>query len=91
MIESVGAEYVNIFVYSPLSRSSYIESPCIFPYSLKGLISIKNNDNKCFPWCYIKHLNPLQIHPEKITHEDKNMVNDLDPESIKFHVSTKTF
>ena len=27
MIESVDAEYVNIFIYSPLSGSTYTESP----------------------------------------------------------------
>ena len=24
---------------------------------MKGLINIRNNDSKCFPWCHIKHLN----------------------------------
>ena len=26
---------------------------------MKELINIKNNDNKCFLWCHIEHLNPL--------------------------------
>ena len=38
---------------------------------MKGLINIKKNDNKCFLWCYIRHLNPLKIHPERITKVDK--------------------
>ena len=50
---------------------------------MKVLINIKNN-NKCFLWCHIRHLNPLKIHPERITKADKNMVNDLDYEGIKF-------
>ena len=50
---------------------------------MKVLINIKNN-NKCLLWCYIRHLNPLKIHPERITKADKNMVNDLDYEGIKF-------
>ena len=58
---------------------------------LKGLINIKNNDNKCFLCCHIRHLNPLKIHPERITKVDKNMVNDLDYEGIKFPVSKKDY
>ena len=56
---------------------------------MKGLINIRNNDNKCFLWCHITHLNPLKIHPERITKEDKNMINGLDYEGIKFPVSKK--
>ena len=37
----------------------------------------------------IRHLNPLKINPERITKADKNMVNDLDFEGIKFLVSKK--
>ena len=57
--------------------------------SMKGLINIKNNDNKCFLWCHIRHLNPLKIHPERVTEADKNMVNDLDCKGIEFFVSKK--
>ena len=38
---------------------------------MKGLIKIKNSDNKCFLWCHIRHLNPLKIHPERITKLNK--------------------
>ena len=58
---------------------------------MKGLINIKNNDNKCFLWCHIRHLNPLKIHPERIKNADKNIVNDLDSEGIEFPVSKKDF
>ena len=57
---------------------------------MKGLINIKNNDNKCFIWCHIRHLNLLKIHPERITKADKNTVNNLDYEGIKL-VSKKDF
>ena len=59
--------------------------------SMKGLINIKNNDNKCFLWCHIRHLNQLKIHPERITKANKNMVNDLYYEGIEFHVSENDF
>ena len=42
-------------------------------------------------WCHIRHLNPLKIHPERITKADKKIINDLDYESIKFSVSKKDY
>ena len=35
------------------------------------MINIKSNDNKYFPWCHIRHLNPLETNPEKIAKVDK--------------------
>ena len=48
VIESVNKEYVNISIFSPLSGSTYIELPRRLKNSMKCLINIKNNDNKCF-------------------------------------------
>ena len=78
VIESADAEYVNISVYSPLSGSTYIELPCQLKNSVKSLINVKSNDNICFLWCHIRHLNPLKTDPERITRADKKMINDLD-------------
>ena len=33
----------------------------------KGLISIKNKDQKCFLWCHARYINPSEEHPERIT------------------------
>ena len=85
------SEYVNISIFSPLSGSTYIELPPRLKNPMIGLINIKNNDNKCFLWCQIRHLNPLKVHPERITKADKNMVNNLDYEGIEFPVSGKDF
>ena len=52
--------------------------------SKKGLINIKNNDNKCFLWFHIRHLN-------LITKKDKEMINKLDYEEIKFPFSKKDY
>ena len=65
------AQYVNTSTYIPLIGSTYTELPNKLKNPMKGPINIKNNDNKCFLWCHIRHLNPLKIHPEKITKEDK--------------------
>ena len=58
---------------------------------MKDLINIKNNYNKCFLWCHIRHLNSLKIDPERITKTDISMVNDLSYEGIEFRVSKKDY
>ena len=52
---------------------------------------MKNNDNNCFLWCHIRHLNPLKINPETITKERKKMINDLDYDGINILVSKKDY
>ena len=44
-----------------------------------------------FFWCHTRHLNLVKTHPERITKEDKNMINDLNYEGIKFPVSKKDY
>ena len=90
IIESIEAQYVNISIYSPLIGSTYFELPDGLTTPMKGLINIKNNDNKCF-LCHIRNLNLVKAHPERITKENKNMVHDLDYEQIKFPVSKKDY
>ena len=78
---------VNISIYSPLIGSTYIKLPSTLKHSKKSFINIKNNDNKCFLWCHVRHLNPLDKNPQTLTKEDKNMINDLNYEGIKFPIS----
>ena len=80
---------MNISIFNPLSGSAYIELPRRLRNSMKGLISIKSNNDKFSLWYYIRHLNPLKIHPKRIPKTDKNMVNDLDYKDIKCPVSKK--
>ena len=89
--ESIDGEYVNISAYSPLIGSTYIELPDELKHSRKGLINIKNNDNKCFLWCHIRHLNFVERNPQRITKEDKEIISKLDYEGIKFPVSKRDY
>ena len=82
---------MNSSIDSPLIGSTYIELPDKLKNLMKGLINIKHNDNKCFLWCHIRHLNLVKTHPERITKEDKNLINDLDYKRIKFPVSKKDY
>ena len=56
---------------------------------MKDLINIKIDGSKYFFWCHIRHLDPLKIHPERITKEDIKMANDFDYEGIRFPVSER--
>ena len=91
MIESIDDEYVNIFAYSPLIEITYIELPSGLKNSKKSLINIKNNDNKVFLWCHIRHLDFLEKNPQRITKKDREMINKLDYEGTKFPVSKKDY
>ena len=48
VIKSINSQYLNISAYNPLAGSTYIKLPVELQYPKKGLISIQNNDNKCF-------------------------------------------
>ena len=60
---------------------SYIE----LPKSLQrqGLINIKNTDNYCFIWSYIRFINPLNKNPNRLTKRDKELFNNI-YEKLKF-------
>ena len=64
-IEYIDGEYINISNYNPLSGSTNIELPDKLKHPRKGLINIKNNDNKCFLWCHVRRLNPLNKKPQR--------------------------
>ena len=85
------SQYVNISTFRPLLESSYIKLPVELRNSKKEVINIKNTNKKCFLWCHIRHLNPLKIHPERLTQNDKKLVDTLDYEDIEFTVSKKDF
>ena len=52
-VKSIESQYINISTYRPLSISSR-----------KGLINIKNKDQKCFLWFHVGRINPSKEHPE---------------------------
>ena len=68
---------MNISAYSPLVGSTCIELPDELKNPMKGLINIKNNDNKCFLWCHIRHLNLVERNPQRITRKDREVVNKM--------------
>ena len=71
IVELIESQYINISTYRPLSGSFYVQLSAELKSSKKGLINIKNNDQECFIWCHVRHINPVKIHPERITREVK--------------------
>ena len=91
IVELIEYQYINISIYRPLLGSSYIKLPAELRSSKKELINIKNNNQKCFLWCHVSHLNLVKIHPERITKKGKELVNILNDDEIKFLVWEKDF
>ena len=90
-IKSVDSHYLNIVKYKPMKRSSYIQLPNELRNSAKGLINMKNEDNECFRWCHIRHINPQDKDPQRIKKTDKKYVEKLDYSGIEFPVNVKHY
>ena len=65
--------------------------PIELKHPRKGLINIKSNDQKCFLWCHLRHINPVKDHPGRITRTDRDFANNLNYDCIKFPVQEKDF
>ena len=92
IVESIESQYINISTHRPLVGSSYIDLPIELKHPRKGLINIKNNDQKCFLWCHVRHINSLKEHPERIKKIDKKIAcNLLNYDEIEFPVEEKDF
>ena len=90
-VESIEGFYLNVSSYSLLIGSTYIELHYELKNSRKGLINIQNDDNKCFLWCHIKHLNLIDKNLQRITKKDKELVSKLNYERTNFLVSKKDY
>ena len=73
-MESIESQYINVSTYRPLSGSFYIDLPAELRSLKKGLINIKNKDQKCFLWCQVRHINPSKGHPGRIEKSDKKLL-----------------
>ena len=69
--ELIESQYINISTYRPLAGSSFMNLPVELRNPRKGLINIKNKDQKYFLWCHVRHMNPSEGHPERIRKIDK--------------------
>ena len=77
--------------YRALSESCYMDLLVELRSPRKGLINIKNKDQKCFSWCHLRHINSLKEHPEIIKKTDKKIAEKLDYDGTEFAVQEKDF
>ena len=84
-------EEINVSSYKPLSGSTYCELPKELANSMKGLINIQNNDNKCFLWCHVRYLNCKGVILSRTTKEDKKIAKNLNYDKIEFPVSKEGY
>ena len=45
--------------------------------SRQGLVNIKNNDDYCFIWSYIRYINPQEKNPNRIKLSDKKLFDEI--------------
>ena len=90
-VQSVDNHYLNIAKYEPMKGSSYIKLPSELRNSKKGLINMKNEDNECFRWCHIRHINPQEKYPQRIKKADRQYVEKLDYSGVEFPVGVKHY
>ena len=88
-IEEILGHYINIVKYVPFRGRSYMPLPEKLSNSKKGLINLKNEDNKCFLWCHVRHLNPQKKDPQRIKLSERESAKDLDHKGITFPVTIK--
>ena len=89
VIELVLYHYLNLVSYLPLRGKSYIELPKCSRNPMKGLVNLKHQDNECFRWCHVRHLNPIKRNPQRVTKADREYVKRLDYTGVTFPVSLK--
>ena len=92
IIELINSQYLTISTYVPLlGNGDFIKLPKELNNPEKGLINICNNDNKCFLWCHVRHLNPINDHSTRIKKEDKRIADTLNYANNHFPVSAKDY
>ena len=90
-VEVTESQYINISTYRLLSGSFYIGLPVELRSPRKGLINIKDKDQKCFLWCHVRYINPSKEYPERIKKACKKIAEKLDYDEIEIPVQEKDF
>ena len=74
--------------FQPLRGSTFLPLPSKIS-TKKAVINMKNNDDQCFKWSVTRALNPVDVHPERITKELKDQSERLEWSGLKFPVDLK--
>ncbi|CAP21366.1 Protein CBG24840, partial [Caenorhabditis briggsae] len=71
----------------PLSGSKYIELPDWLK-NKKAVVNIQNKDVKCFMWCILAHLYPVDQNPERVS-KYKDHISKINFEGFEFPFQVK--
>ena len=89
VIVRIHKSYFNVVSYKPLKGRSYFPLPEELRHHRKGLINLQNDDNKCFLWCHVRHLNPIENNPQRVKETDKALAKELDYTGVTFPVTIR--
>ena len=80
---------MHTVVYKPLGGGSYIKLPKEIT-TKKAVVNMKNvNDDKCFLWCVLRALNPVEDHKGRIDNTLKSKINTVNMGDIHYPVTLK--
>ncbi|GFQ93384.1 uncharacterized protein TNCT_369411 [Trichonephila clavata] len=57
---------LKIAIYKPLAAASYIPLPPKLK-NKKAILNIKNEDQRCFLWCVLAHLHPVEANANRVS------------------------
>ena len=77
---------LHIVQWIPLRGSTYIELPKYLK-DKKAIINMKNDDDKCFLWCILRALNPVEKNKDRIDRTLKNKIHTLNMKDIKYPIT----
>ena len=87
-VREVRKHFIHIVKYLPLRGGSHLKLPKKLRNSMKGLINMQNEDDKCLMWDLVRHLNPRKKNPQRVTREDREFAEEkLDFSGITFPVT----
>ena len=70
---------LNVAKYNPITGSEYFAMGWT---KNKGVLNLKNKDNKCFLWCTLAVLHPASVHPDRVSnykpYENELVTGDLE-------------
>ena len=70
---------------------SYMDLPVELKSPRKGLINIKNKDQKCYLGCHVRHTKSFKKYPEGILKNWQKIAEKLDYDETEFLVQEKYF
>ena len=79
---------LHIVQFDPLRASSYLPVPKKF-VNKKGYVNIQNDDQKCFLWCVLAHLHPVQHkHADRVS-KYRQYENEVNMQDIEYPVKLR--